>query len=456
MITIIGNQIEIINPTPEIMAWCEANLVLANPEYTKKINMNLWVGSTPKELCLYTKKDNVLTIPYGCLHTIFPMFYDGALKAKSKVVKLVDFKGEVPLYPYQKTAVDKMSEYYCGILQSPAGSGKTQMGIALACKKQRKTLWLTHTKDLLNQSKKRAEQYLDPTGLGTITEGKVNIGRTITFATIQTMCHLDLEMYRDEWDCIIVDECHRVSGTPTSVTQFSRVLNALWAKHKYGLSATVHRSDGLIRATYAILGSVIYKVPDEAVEEKVMKVTVNPIGTGVGLDGHFLNTDGTINFSKMVSHLTSLEYRNSQIVSQLMYEKWHYNLILSDRVEHLKNLYNKLPDREKQYASVIDGKTKKEVREQAIEDMRTGKKHYLFATYSLCKEGLDIPRLDRLFLTTPQKDYAVITQSIGRIARRFEGKEEPIVYDFVDNFIYALKAYKKRCSHYRKAGAIIK
>lgn len=42
---------------------------------------------------------------------------------------------------------------------------------------------------------------------GTITEGKVNIGKGITFATIQTMCKLDLSRYKDFWDVIIVDEC---------------------------------------------------------------------------------------------------------------------------------------------------------------------------------------------------------------------------------------------------------
>ena len=458
MITIIGNQIEIINPTEEILSWCEANLIVDNPDFQKKIRMNLWVGNTPKELCLFTRynTNNVIFLPYGCLHTIFPMLKKGALKAKNKLVEDVEYKGEVPLYDYQKTAVNRMSQYYCGILQSPAGSGKTQMGIALACKLGKKTLWLTHTKDLLLQSMKRAEEYLDSTGFGTITEGEINIGSTITFATVQTMSNIDLGLYQNEWDCIIVDECHRVSGTPTAVTQFSKVLNSLWAKHKYGLSATVHRADGLIKATYAILGQVIYKVPDEAVAEKVMKVSVNPVNTGVGLNSDFLNADGTINFAKMVSYLTGLDYRNNQIVSNLIYEKWHYNLILSDRVGHLKSLYELLPEKEKQFASVIDGRTKKEVREQAIEDMRTGKKHYLFATYSLCKEGLDIPRLDRLYLTTPQKDYAVITQSIGRIARRFEGKEEPVVFDFVDNFLYAMKAYKQRCSHYRKAGCEIK
>ena len=172
-----------------------------------------------------------------------------------------------------------MAQQY-GILQSPAGSGKTQMGIALVKRFGKKALWLTHTLDLLKQSKERAELYMDKRVIGTITEGKVNIGSGITFATIQTMCKLDLSQYKNLWDTIIVDECHRCSGTPTAMTQFYKVLNSLAARHKIGLSATVHRSDGMIEATYALLGHVVYTVPDKAVGDKIMKVGILPVGTG--------------------------------------------------------------------------------------------------------------------------------------------------------------------------------
>ena len=94
----------------------------------------------------------------------------------------------------------------------------------------------------------------------------------------------------------------------------------------------------------------------------------------------------------------------------------------------------------------------KQEREQAIEQMSNGQKKYLFATYSLAKEGLDIPCLERLYITTPQKDYAVVTQSIGRIARVCEGKKSPICTDFVDDMGYLIKCYKKRCTIYRKNG----
>lgn len=456
--TEIGSTIKITDPSQEIMNWCKSNLVLVNPDYQKKVRMHLWVGNTPKQLFLYSMDGNTLVLPFGCLRSILPLLEGEWRKLYRNPVK-VDFGGRVPLYEYQEEAVNAMLINHYGILQSPAGSGKTQMGIALAAALGVKTLWLTHTKDLLNQSKARAAQYIDPDLLGTITEGKVDIGQSMTFATIQTMCKVDLEQYRDEWDCIIVDECHRVSGTPTAVTQFSKVLNSLRARHKYGLSATVHRADGLIKATYAMIGEVVWTVPDEAVKSRVMTVHVHPKGTGVGMSAHFLNSDGTVNYAKLISYLTELEARNKFILDDLTESRDHYNLVLSERVGHLKELYSMLPPALKAQAAVIDGtmtsKAKKAEREQAIEDMRTGRKRYLFATYALAKEGLDIPRLDRLFLTTPQKDYAVIVQSVGRVARTFQDKQQPIVYDYVDNIRSLLKSYKQRCTSYRKCGCKI-
>lgn len=452
----VGNQLRIQEPTADLLDWCKKNMVLANPDYAKKVRMHLWLGNTPQKLYLMQWDGDTLVLPYGCLNTVLSM---GECEVINDLPspKKVDFGCSVPLYDYQEAAKEAMLKAYYGILQSPAGSGKTQVGIALAAALGRKTLWLTHTRDLLSQSKNRAEQYMSPSLTGTITEGRVQIGKAITFATVQTMCNLDLGRYRDVWDCIIVDECHRVAGTPTSVTQFSKVLNSLAARHKYGLSATVHRADGMIAATYALLGQIAYQVPDAAVAEKVMTVNVLPRPTHQGLSREFLDTDGTIIYAKLVNFLADRYDRNELIAADLVENRNHYNLILSDRLSHLEYLMKHLPHDLRDQAVMVDGKMTskkaKAMREQAIEDMRQGRKRYLFATYSLAKEGLDIPRLDRLYLATPQKDYAVITQSIGRIARTFGGKAEPVVYDYVDEGIqYLVRSYKKRCATYRKCG----
>ena len=450
----ISNNIKIKNPSTEIISWCQAHLKLPNPEYAKKARMGFWLGNTPKHLYLYEIRGEEIILPYGTLKQIQPMIKDAIVTSEFKPYESIDYGTPIPLYPYQEQAVKEVKNGYYGILQSKAGSGKTQMGIALIKEYGRRALWLCHTLDLVNQSKERAERYMDSSLIGKITEGKVDIGKGVTFATIQTMCKLDLSQYKDMWDVIIVDECHRVAGTPTQMSMFAKVLNSLSARHKYGLSATVHRADGMIQATFSILGDVVYTVPDEAVADKVMQVGIKPIDTGVKLSYECLNTDGTLNYTKLINYLCKDEDRTSLIANTIFKECKHSCLILSDRLEHLSNLIDALPLPLQEYAVMISGKMTskkgKAEREKALEDMRTGTKAYLFATYSLAKEGLDIPCLERLFLATPQKDYAVITQSIGRIARTYEGKADPICYDFVDDIGYLVKSYKKRCSTYKK------
>ena len=461
MNTKIANRIYIEGPSEEIKAWVKENLKFPNPEYIKKERMGFYVGKTPKELRLYEWNGNTLILPFGVCRELMPMLRGTSVYTDFRQDNIISYGGrKMGLYDYQKTAVAAMIDAKYGILKAKPGSGKTQMGIALIKAHKRRALWLCHTADLLNQSIDRAMQYISPEMIGTITEGKVNVGTGVTFATVQTMANLELTQYRDYWDVVIVDECHRVSASASSFTRYEKVLNHLSARHKYGLSATPKRSDGLIKATFALLGKVAYEVPDSAVADRTMGVKIRTVETGVELDeDKCLNTDGTINYTKMIEYLTTDEGRNRQIASAIMENKGHSCLVLSERLSQLERIRSLLPYEMQEESAFINGKmTSKKAkaeREHAIEDMRQGKKKYLFASFSLAKEGLDVPRLDRLFLASPAKYSAVIEQAVGRVQRTFEGKQTPIVYDFVDEIGYCKGAYKKRCSSYRAIGAEI-
>ena len=277
MIFLIENKIRVLGPTQELTQWCKKNLEIANPEYAKKRRMGLWTGGTAAVLTLWEKVGDEIHVPYGCMEDLMREFPDGLDNLWLDSTERTDYMlllPKIPLYDYQVRATTEMLLHHNGILQAPAGSGKTQMGLSLIATLGKRALWLTHTKDLLKQSKDRAERYWPSEVLGTITEGKVDIGSHVTFATVQTMSHMDLSQYSKYWDVIITDECHRVAGSPTSVTQFSKVLNSLQAQFKYGLSATVHRADGLIRCTFALVGPVQVTVPKSAVQKTVMPVTV--------------------------------------------------------------------------------------------------------------------------------------------------------------------------------------
>ena len=453
----VGSEIRIQDPSKHLQDWCRENLVIRNPEYQNRARRGLWLGKTPEYLWLYRIDGADLIVPTGTGKEIrrFLGSQDG-IRTDLADNGILEYNGQIPLYSYQEEAVRAMSRCSCGILQSPCGSGKTQMGIALAAMLRRKTLWITHTQDLLNQSYERAAQYFPEETLGRISAGKVQIGSHMTFATVQTLCKVDLAQYRYCWDVVIVDECHRLAGTPTQITMFYKVMSSLAARHKYGLSATVRRSDGLIATTFAVLGPIVHQVPDEAVTGKTVPVRILKRDTGIKGSVCCLDTDGTLVYSKLIRYLTDSKERNSRIVQDLVANRNHYNLVLSDRLDHLRSLLAALPEDLQAQAAMIDGgmtsKRARAERTQAIEDMRSGKKHFLFATFGLAKEGLDIPRLDRLYMTVPKKDYAVVTQSIGRIARAAEGKGEAVCYDYVDSIAFCENQWKRRRAHYRKAG----
>lgn len=462
MNTRIANRIYIEDPSEEVQEWVKENLKFPNPEYVKKERMGFWTGRTPKELRLYEWNGNTLVLPFGVCREIIPLLKGTFVSCDFRQDTIISYTGKpISLYDYQKEAVLKMMAAKYGILKATTGSGKTQMGIALIRALRRRALWLCHTADLLNQSRDRALQYMDENLIGTITEGKVNIGVGVTFATVQTMANLELTQYRDYWDVVIVDECHRVSSSATSFTRYEKVLNHLSARHKIGLTATPERSDGLIKATYALIGKVAWEVPDESVADRVMGVKVRRLDTSVELDEEMcLNDDGTINYVKLIEYLTTHEGRNKQIAKEIMNNKGHSCLILSERLNQLETIRAMLPYEMQEESAFINGKMQskkaKVEREQALEDMRTGKKKYLFASYSLAKEGLDVPILDRLFLASPAKFSSVITQAVGRIRRTSEGKETPVVLDFVDEDIgYCERAFKERCRSYRKMNAEI-
>lgn len=459
----ISNQITIYKSDPcyeSVKQYCRDNLVVSNPDYAKKLRMHYWLGNTPKTLSLYEMVGGNLVLPFGCLKSIWKMANGSNVELDFGESVNIDYGEPLKLYDYQDEAVRACIKGKYGILQSPAGSGKTEVAISLVKSLGKRTLFLTHTADLLNQAKSRAiARGISQDLIGTVTEGMVDIGAGITFATVQTMSRVDLSQYKYYWDVIITDECHRCVGTPASMTMFYKVLNSLAARHKYGLSATVHRSDGMIQATYALLGNVVHIVPDSAVGDKIMKVGICPVYTGTELSRECLNTDGTLNYTSMIGYLSKNVQRNKVILDKIIENRGKSCLILSDRLEHLETLLNSLPDDMWKDATMISGKmtTKKgkAEREQAIEDMRTGNKKYLFATYSLCKEGLDLPILSRLFMASIVSDEAVVIQSIGRIARVYQGKADPICYDFVDQFGMANRKFKQRQKHYKKAGAYI-
>lgn len=453
----LDSKMRIKNPTPAVDKWCREHLMLDNPDYYKLERMGKWTGNTPKSIQLYERIGDELWLPFGCAEKIWQLCVKSvAWNVQISPIRPFLYQSHINLYSYQKKAVLEALRMKHGVLVMPCGSGKTQCGLEIISRVGGRALWLTHTKDLLNQSKKRAESVFDNVGCGMITEGKISIGEGITFATVQTMSNIDLTEYKNQWDIIICDECQHCAGSPTKITQFYKVMSNLCARYKIGLTATPKRSDGLEASMFALLGGIIHEVSREEVAHTTCPIKVMQINTGWHPAGDVCMYDGTIDYSKVIDNMISDDdrfYKIMDVINNIP----HANpvIVLANRVAYLDDMKINYEKTCVCLSGQGQSKAAKERRKQALEDLNNGEIDCIFATYQLAKEGLDVPNLRYVVLATPEKDETTVIQSVGRVGRKAEGKDYGAVIDFVDDFGMYKGWAKKREGYYRKIGAEI-
>lgn len=455
----ICNRLIVSDPTPAVKAYCDKNLVIDNPDYYKLERMGKWTGGTPSRLWLYERMDGDLWLPFGCLQDLWRMHpYIGDYSFGICPIRPRKYESCINLYPYQEKAVTEAIRGKNGILVMPCGSGKTQCGLEIIARIGGRALWLTHTQDLLNQSKKRAESVIVPIDgrYGTITAGKVDIGTHITFATVQTMAKIDLTSLANQFDVIIVDEAQHCAGSPTRVTQFYKVISRLSARYKIGLTATPKRADRLEGAMFALLGPKLHEVTRAEVAHTTCPVRVIKQDTGWMPDyDAVLMGDGTIDYNKVIDQMIHDDERFGVVWSAItgLYKAGAV-MVLANRVEYLQRLCDAYNKGQAGKAICLSGqgqsKKAKAERKAALEKLNAGEIDCIFASYMLASEGLDVPNLRNIVFVTPEKNPTTVIQSVGRVGRKAEGKEYGTVIDFVDDFGLYKGFYKERLKVYKK------
>jgi superfamily II DNA or RNA helicase len=268
---------------------------------------------------------------------------------------------------------------------------------------------------------------------------------------------------------VIVDEVHHLSTNAESVKMFEKCVNYFNSRYKLGLTATLHRADGLENTTVKILGNVIYEVKKSEdkkfligyyedqeiirlpIEQFQVPAQIHMLETTYNVANRDVyDTSGRIIFTTLISDLATDYDRNKQILD-LINKVNGYTIVISERTSQLEYLHNNTEN-----SIYINGKTPKKTREKMIEEFRQGKYKVLFATYSLVAEGLDIPILENLIMASPVKDDRLVVQAIGRCQRPSDGKRIANVYDLVDDVSILERFTRKRKNVYKKEGWEIK
>ena len=463
MNTLISNKIFIKNATPELIKWAERELVVVNPKYDTLMRLGkqeqIIRYHIEPNMALYVQSGLDLVLPFGCLYAIWEMIKNSPYQLQlnqSNFIKNREEQITQPLYDYQEEAVQKMVQAKGGILIGGCGSGKTNCGIEIIHRIGKNALWLTHTKDLCNQTVKRIKQLYPNTQVGTITEGKMNmVNNGITVSTIQTLVDIDPDLYKNNFEVVVTDECHHVANSPTLSKMFGKVLSRISARYKYGLTASDKRNDTLTKSMYATVGCN----PQGEFEPtwRIAREDANTLTAKhekVELDTPFsycmLNDDGTFNFNNLVDYIAFNEERNKIIcdkVQELTKEN-RKQLILCSRVDQCK-LLNEMLIEKGVNSVLLVGKVSNKKRQEILNQKTNWE--VIVATVSLAKEGLDVVDLDTLHLVSCLANKSDTVQSAGRIERVKEGKNEPIVFDYVDTKIpYLVSKWKKRVTWLRR------
>ena len=183
---IISNCIEIREPSNELLQYVKKELTFKNPEFEKRKRLGYYAYGTPKEVKLYNYYNNVIYTPVGFFNKLFKMhpkiddYIDYSVEVHANI------KSNIKLRDYQELAIPSVINYKTGILNLPVGLGKTELALECINRLQQKTIWLSHTGDLLNQSLDRCRSKMK-CKTSTITEGKCDLSGDIVFATVQTL-----------------------------------------------------------------------------------------------------------------------------------------------------------------------------------------------------------------------------------------------------------------------------
>lgn len=414
------------------------DLTFDNPKYIQAKKYGLFIGSdTPPKLQFfsYRRQEDVFYIPRGYLFYLIKTMKAECVefKIEDKTTLLpkldVSFKG-IPR-DYQKIAVDKMSKYPIGVLESSTGSGKTFMGINLIAIRRQPTLIIVHTKELVQQWLKSIKDFLGYDA-GVLGDGKF-ILKDISVGIVQTVRN-NMEELKDRFGHVICDETHRCPST-----MWTDVLSQFSARYYLGLSATAIRNDGLGEAIFAFIGPKIHRVDPTHLQDvgAVLKPQVIRVPTRYG---YMYRGD----YSSMVSDLASNEVRNRLIVECICRDIKLYNssiLVVSDRVQHCVELQSIL-DSKKIKSVLLASNLSTENRKKIVADMKSGKEKVAFATVQLVGEGFDAKNIHAIFLCTPIKWKGRLVQVVGRVLRPEDGKTAR-VYDFRDDNVAALRKIGK-------------
>lgn len=155
-------------------------------------------------------------------------------------------------YPHQSEALRAWHRAQGrGVVALPTGAGKTQVAVMAMAARQRSTLVVVPTLDLMNQwYDVLSATFARPIGL---VGGGYHDVQSVTVTTYDS-AHLHMDRLGNRFGLVIFDECHHLPSEA-----YATAARMCLAPLRLGLSATPERADGLESLYPELVGPVVYR-----------------------------------------------------------------------------------------------------------------------------------------------------------------------------------------------------
>ena len=447
-----------------------------NPDFYKSQAMRLPIYDKPRIICAAEERDGYLALPRCCESDLIELLENAGVSYEIEDKTFVgneirvEFKGE--LRAEQIPAAEALLAHNNGVLSATTAFGKTVIAAYLIGQREVNTLVLVHTQALLNQWKKALSEFLEINEtlpelpkkrgrkkerslIGQLGGSKNNLSGFVDIAIMQSLISGDevRELVKD-YGMMIVDECHHVSAV-----SFEQVLKEVNAKYVYGLTATPARQDGHQPIIHMQCGPIRYQVDAKAqAEKRPFDHAVIPKFTSFAQP---VTDEVPWKITDAYAAMQVDEDRNNKIVEDVLaaVADERTPIVLTERYDHAKLLAELLREKSKNVVLLSGKGTAKEKREilQGLSQIPADEPLILVATGRYVGEGFDLPRLDTLFLAMPVSWKGTLAQYAGRLHRNYEGKQEVLIYDYVDIRVPMLeRMYHKRLTGYAAIGYMIR
>ena len=338
-------------------------------------------------------------------------------------------KGEVfKLREHQEEALKNLSEMRLNggtiaLVQGATGSGKSAIGVFDAKAVGRRTLFIAHTKELVEQGEENFRKLWPEVSTGKFLGDEHETDAFVICASIQSIIR-NMDLFEPEdFGYLVIDEAHHASAE-----SYQKLLGYFRPSFILGLTATPDRADG--EDLLEIFKTMAHKLDIKDAVERGVLAPVRCIRVKTNIDLSDVRINGFKYNSLDLETAVFVPGRNELIVdTYLEYVKNKPTVIFCTSVRHADTIAEML--REKGIsAESVSGKTRN--RKQILEDYEDRKISVLCAC-DLLNEGWDSPQTEVLFMARPTMSKTIYLQQLGRGMRTYEGKEFLMVFDFVDN-----------------------